>query len=1634
MINVDGACIPADQKNVISTINSEIEKQPTWKRWKGFSYFKKSFNNKMTNYDLVLLTHAGILCVDFLNANGKIVLNNKGNWCLDKNVVLLSPLINGKDKVDALRTEITQNINNLSNPNFPPKVINLVVITGDAELSDLKHLPFSERILSLHDFLGLINNDRAFNDIVRPHPKGKKLHCDFDVLTELLKRNAEQVSQFVEDYQPNELLMMNQKRLYSIYTAESLVNDCAVIKQWNFAALNIFSNPNNSKSIINNGIFTLNTIKKKNPQLYQKCLPSLNIDIQDRVDQYYDEIIELPDQDHISLKSYLQASVQGLVSQKLDMIQSMIYTVSELHKLKIAHGDLNPFSIWVDGNNKIKLSQFTSAYNLDFNVVDKVRAVLPLFSQNVFNGFDLTPYQKDVYWVACLAWHIAENIEVAQTSLRSFSVLENDGHWFTQLLFQASKFVYMDATEFLEAFLNVRPTGNICYKIKTEILLPYFKDNALSQNAFSNNDIAIEELPAELSSYECLRYKAKLDKLDILKGQSASEKGYIPEIIDYGITQQEDEKLVFYVITKPTIAKSWSSTRLSFLKYACKKQLAINFIESLQHYHHLQYGYGELSGETIDVDLDNLTIKLSKALEYEPTSKGPLDPSNCDVEMPTIQQRDNYAALKMLEGLFRRECKMPDYAWLVEAFKTEFQQNGAKYLDLTRFLDTLLLEGQEGQVPELIIRKPSNSDWPENDSDDLDHFNGILPDNGKIYVQIKQQPEQDIEIELWGVGGKVSLIYTGPRDKKLFVRYISPKDFISKGFIDDAVLELNIRIKIEVETGFYRSKQEKLTDFLSKDVEFNNALELFCQTKPDDQESMRNLQTYSTEKLDHKTITTKILWGLIKDTEEEALPIIEMTEALKPIRSNHYNNYFKAKYDLVENSDALDRFNKKDKVHALLVTESKEGDFTTRPIGEVDMIKSTRGVLYIKNCKLTWLNEGTHITLQSSAEQSSNRKRKIAIDNILKNRAVIPNLIDYFEKDSFTPVIDYGIHVSEAELDYYKSTKNGKTIDLNSTQREAFKHIMRYGPVSVLQGPPGTGKTEFISAFVHYLFHRQGTKNILVVSQSHEAVNTTVERIRQRFDNNEQNLSIVRISNKAELVSKELLDIYSGSIIESQKAFFKETLAHRILTLGAHFNFDQNYLRELIQLKVEIFEEIKQTRTLIDESDDTAILSSADFKIFALHKLEYLKSLYDLEFQHIELSVTSEEFWKEIEVAILAYLDDEYKIEPAVSAKVHSMIRIAKDCEILIDAPHANYERFLAQTRQLVCGTCVGIGNNSVDITNQIFDFVIIDEAARSSSSELAIAMQAGKRILLVGDHKQLPPLYANEHSTLLKKKLNIGNRNDLEDVLKSDFEHVFNSPYGKQVSAQLLKQYRMAPGIGHMVSNCFYDGQLQTAVYELPFDNVNEKKRPVPPIYNFCKVRELKAAVTWVDTGGNGAFHQKVSDEETSIYNSHEINEILSFLHRIDKDKTLLQHLANIIKVEEAAIGIICAYAEQKRRLAKGFISGNFSALLQKLVKIDTVDSYQGKENRIVIFSVTRNTPNFTSAFLGSQNRVNVALSRSMDRLVIFGSTAMWKNEKNSTSPLYKVLTYIEQHLNQPQYQVINRRKYMYQKRQGVK
>ena len=248
-----------------------------------------------------------------------------------------------------------------------------------------------------------------------------------------------------------------------------------------------------------------------------------------------------------------------------------------------------------------------------------------------------------------------------------------------------------------------------------------------------------------------------------------------------------------------------------------------------------------------------------------------------------------------------------------------------------------------------------------------------------------------------------------------------------------------------------------------------------------------------------------------------------------------------------------------------------------------------------------------------------------------------------------------------------------------------------------------------------------------------------------------------------------------------------------------------------------------------------------------------------------------------------------------------------------------------------------------MSIADNLYDWVIVDEAARSISSELAIAMQSGTRILLVGDHKQLPPLYSEEHKNALARRLGISKRSEeLDQALGSDFERVFQSEYGKQTCATLKTQYRMAPAIGSLVSACFYENVLENG----------KTDDDVPYIYSELP-EKLMSCVTWLDTASlPNAYHEQ--GKNGSLYNRAEAKEIISLLQSFQDDENFINSeiIRNCLAKNEQAIGIICMYSAQKKLIRDLFNQNSWGDDFHRLVKIDSVDSYQGKENRVISFS----------------------------------------------------------------------------------
>ncbi|MCY1449113.1 putative DNA helicase [compost metagenome] len=107
--------------------------------------------------------------------------------------------------------------------------------------------------------------------------------------------------------------------------------------------------------------------------------------------------------------------------------------------------------------------------------------------------------------------------------------------------------------------------------------------------------------------------------------------------------------------------------------------------------------------------------------------------------------------------------------------------------------------------------------------------------------------------------------------------------------------------------------------------------------------------------------------------------------------------------------------------------------------------------------------------------------------------------------------------------------------------------------------------------------------------------------------------------------------------------------------------------------------------------------------------------------------------------------------------------------------------------------------------------------------------------------------------------------------------------------------------------------------------------------------------------------------------------------------------------------------YRRQKKLIEEEISRAEWAVSRRGSIKVDTVDSYQGQENEILLLSLVRNNPRGLQGFLVDQSRINVALSRAKKRLVVIGSLRMWNNE-SAPSALGKVVKFIsEKHAQAP-------------------
>lgn len=348
---------------------------------------------------------------------------------------------------------------------------------------------------------------------------------------------------------------------------------------------------------------------------------------------------------------------------------------------------------------------------------------------------------------------------------------------------------------------------------------------------------------------------------------------------------------------------------------------------------------------------------------------------------------------------------------------------------------------------------------------------------------------------------------------------------------------------------------------------------------------------------------------------------------------------------------------------------------------------------------------------------------------------------------------------------------------------------------------------------------------------------------------------------------------------------------------------------------------------------------------------------------------------------------------------------ILKEPEKRAAADWNELEKPFVESCNLVAITCNENERTLTDNDFDGFDVVIIDEVSKATPLEMLLPLMRGKKAILVGDHRQLPPVFNEADGLTFEDEVEQNEALEDKQVSDTDLTQENLRKYEKMVTASLFKelfeqapealrerltiQFRMHPEIMRMI-NFFYENQLECG-------NPNaERSHGI----EFKGLLSKKDHLLWVDTTNDENGRRFKIDDGAGNVNRLEARMIARTL--VDMNRQL--EAQGYGKANKMKVGVVSFYQPQCRiirdeirKLNKGKLS--FSALD---VEINTVIRYQGKEKPIILLSLVKNNGGEMNqkfragrANIARFEFINVAMSRAQNLLLVFGARNMLENRE---------------------------------------
>ncbi len=585
-------------------------------------------------------------------------------------------------------------------------------------------------------------------------------------------------------------------------------------------------------------------------------------------------------------------------------------------------------------------------------------------------------------------------------------------------------------------------------------------------------------------------------------------------------------------------------------------------------------------------------------------------------------------------------------------------------------------------------------------------------------------------------------------------------------------------------------------------------------------------------------------------------------------------------------------------------------------------------------------------------------------------------------------VISQFLNAKQTNKQYKPSNSDFFPFGFNLSQKEAVTNAFAYD-LSVIEGPPGTGKTQTIlNIIAHAMLNGQ---SVAVVSSNNSATKNVYEKLEKNgldfiaavLGNAENKKEFIDSQKDIPELSKfDLTDAQLGRLKKESKQLFAE-LTDKLEKKNELALLKQQYVN--IQTEYRHFTQRNKDNSIASLSLKKKL--SADKALRLWVKLEsfaekqskigkFRRFIYRLRYGIKDKSF----FAQSLEEMILICQESYYKAKIQELKQRKSILEkdlqdfafdqkmnahTEKSMQIFKAALYSRYSRrkrakyTIQELRQkskefikdypVIMSTTYSLRQS---LSGQItYDYVVIDEASQVDLATGTLALSCAKRAVIVGDTKQLPNVVDRE--TQLKTDtifdsytLNESYRYSTHSLLSSILDLFPNIP-----KTLLREHYRCHPQIIEFCNQKFYGNQL------IVLTEQTEKRAPLA-VYKTVK--------------GNHA-RERMNQRQIDII-KHEIipNE----------------------KLENLDLGIVTPYRNQTNALQQSFQGSSIIA--------DTVDKFQGRENQVIILSTVDNE---ITEFTDNPNRLNVAVSRAMEQLILVVNG----NEEHKDGNISDLIQYIE-------------------------